>query len=67
MRPVFTFMDFESLNPTDLGLCPCGGKIYADTDQCAVIHEIPYCKPFRDLEPDKFLAYVRRSRGIADN
>lgn len=49
-----------------LGRCPCGKKIWADTQSYAVMHEIPYCQAFLKLEPDKFLTYVRRSRGIPD-
>ena len=56
----------ESINAEDLGLCPCGGKIYADTVRCAVAHEDPVCAKFMELEPDEFLRYVRRSRGIPD-
>jgi hypothetical protein len=51
----------------DLGLCTCGGRIWADLETCAVMHSVPYCAAFRDLEPDKFLTYVRRSRGIPDS
>jgi hypothetical protein len=53
------------LNPKDLGLCPCGKRIYVDVQHYAVIHDEPACKKFMELEPDKFLTYVRRSRGIA--
>lgn len=56
----------ETLNVEELGLCPCGGKIYADVGRCAVAHDDPVCKPFLELEPDEFLRYVRRSRGIPD-
>jgi hypothetical protein len=49
-------MNFEKLN-----------RIYADVEQCAVVHEIPWCKQFMELEPDEFLTYVRRSRGIPDS
>jgi len=49
-----------------LGRCVCGKEIFADVRVCAVAHELPYCKAFEDLEPDEFLRYVRRSRGIAD-
>jgi hypothetical protein len=59
-------MDIENVNGTNLGLCVCGRRIYADVQQGAVIHDVPVCKMFLELEPDKFLTYVRRSRGIAD-
>ena len=49
-----------------LGACPCGKAIFAIVEVCAVVHEVPYCKKFLELEPDEFLAYVRRSRGIPD-
>jgi hypothetical protein len=49
-----------------LGLCPCGCKIYASVSQGAVIHQVPFCKKFEELEPDDFITYVRRSRGIPD-
>jgi len=55
----------EDINAEDLGLCPCGQPIAVDVKHFAVIHNEPTCKAFRDLEPDKFLTYVRRSRGIA--
>ncbi len=54
-----------NLEPKSLGLCPCGRKIYADVEKVAVMHEEPACEKFLELEPDKFLTYVRRSRGIA--
>lgn len=52
----------------DLGLCACGQRIYSCIIEGipAVMHELPYCRKFADLEPDKFLTYVRRSRGIPD-
>lgn len=54
------------LNPVPLGQCVCGATIFADTEQGAVIHGMPYCKAFEQLEPDEFLSYVRRSRGLPD-
>ena len=56
----------EKLTTQDLGLCPCGRRIYADSKIGAVVHELPYCVQFRDLDPLEFLSYVRRSRGISD-
>ena len=50
----------------NLGLCACGAKILADEKECAVAHELPYCKAFKELEPDEFLTYVRRWRGLPD-
>lgn len=55
------------IQATDLGLCACGGKIAASMNPVAVVHSIPYCKAFEMLEPDEFLTYVRRSRGIPDS
>jgi hypothetical protein len=49
-----------------LGLCVCGRPIYVDIKSCAVLHVLPYCYKFLELEPDEFLTYVRRSRGIPD-
>jgi hypothetical protein len=56
------------LDTEDLGLCPCGRRIYVPTNrnQYAVIHEMPMCVPFQELEPDEFLRYVRIARGIPD-
>lgn len=48
----------------NLGLCPCGGKIYVSIDPPCVAHEPPTCEKFDDLEPDDFLTYVRKTRGI---
>ncbi len=56
----------QNLNVEDLGLCACGRRIYADAEQCAVVHELPYCEKFLRLEPLEFLRYVRRSRGLPD-
>ena len=50
----------------DLGLCACGQRIYSSEDPIAVMHELPYCQKFKELEPVEFLTYVRRSRGIPD-
>jgi hypothetical protein len=51
----------------DLGLCPCGKQIGANGRGGAIIHGIPPCKPFLELEPIQFLVYVRKARGISDN
>jgi hypothetical protein len=58
----------------DLGLCVCGKRIYEAVvhhawreDVPAVIHEMPYCQKFLDLELVEYLRYVRRSRGITEN
>lgn len=56
--------NFDAVNFEDLGLCPCGMRIGANAQTCAVIHELPPCQAFTDLEADDFLAYVRKSRGI---
>jgi len=53
-------------NVEDLGLCVCGRRIYASRSPVAALHDEPACKAFLELEPDKFLTYVRRSRGIPD-
>lgn len=53
-----------NLNGTPLGLCGCGRHIYADVQKMAVIHELPFCKEFKDLDPKEFLAHVRKARGL---
>jgi len=55
-----------NLKAEDLGLCVCGRRIFADANKGAVMHELPYCKAFQELEALEFLTYVRRSRGIPD-
>ncbi len=59
-------MKISNLNAEDLGLCVCGRRIYADTTCGAVLHEVPYCKAFEQLDPLDFFTYVRQSRGIPD-
>jgi hypothetical protein len=49
-----------------LGLCVCGRAIYAVVNVGAVLHDLLPCPKFIELEPDEFLTYVRRSRGIPD-
>jgi len=56
----------KNIEVEDLGLCPCGQRIYANVKRGAVAHDLPDCVMFRELEPNEFLAYVRRSRGIPD-
>lgn len=51
---------------TDVGICACGQPIAVSTKDFAVIHKLPQCEQFKQLEPDEFLAYVRRNRGITD-
>jgi hypothetical protein len=60
-------MDFKGIEAEDLGICPCGRRIYGNRKLFAVIHEAPICDQFRKLEPDEFLKYVRRFRGITDS
>ena len=55
----------KKIEAEDLGLCPCGQQIGANAQTCEVVHGIPPCRPFVELNPTEFLAYVRRSRGIA--
>jgi hypothetical protein len=52
------------LDAEDLGLCPCGRRIYADLTHTGVIHEMPMCVPFQELEAEEFLRYVRLSRNV---
>ena len=57
---------FDSENWEDLGRCACGAQIHANRKDFAVMHTVPWCQAFQELEPDEFLTYVRRSRGIPD-
>ncbi len=55
--------------PNELMLrCPCGGKCDFACEEVTghklVIHSLPYCQKFEDMEPDVYLSYVRRSMGI---
>jgi hypothetical protein len=56
----------SKINYTDLGSCACGQRIFATDNPLGVMHAMPYCQKFLELEPDEFLTYVRRSRGIPD-
>jgi hypothetical protein len=49
-----------------LGHCTCGGEIWASEADCSVAHSLPYCPKFEELEPDKFLAYIREARGLPE-
>lgn len=55
------------LEAEDLGLCPCGQKIAADREAGAVIHGMPPCKAYLELDPIAFMRYVRRARGISES
>lgn len=55
-----------SIRTTPLGKCPCGGEIFATDNPVGVMHTMPYCQAFNTLEPDEYLTYVRRKRGITD-
>jgi hypothetical protein len=50
------------LDAEDLGLCPCGRRIYADVRKTGLLHEMPMCVPFEELQPEEFLRYVRIAR-----
>lgn len=54
------------LQVEDLGFCPCGQRIYASVEHGAIAHDLPQCPEFEAMDPDEFLTYVRRSRGIPD-
>ena len=56
----------KQLTCDDLGLCVCGKRIGVTREGYAVVHDAPPCQKFLELEPDEFLTYVRRSRGIPD-
>jgi hypothetical protein len=47
--------------PSIEALCPCGAKFYVFEKPAAVAHAEPACKAFADLEPDAYLAYVRKT------
>lgn len=57
----------KKLDAHGLGKCPCGAEIYYTLDPPAVLHALPYCQKFIDLDVDEFLRYVRHTRGITDN
>ena len=42
--------------------CPCGQKFVVSLDPPAVIHELPMCTRFLELEPAAFVAWVNDSR-----
>jgi hypothetical protein len=48
----------------EFGLCPCGKKIAVSARDLAVAHVEPFCSEFMLLEPDEFLTYVRKARGL---
>jgi len=54
-------------NFEDLGRCPCGKRIGASRQSFAVVHEVPQCKIFMELEPIEYMRYVRSARGISDS
>jgi hypothetical protein len=56
----------DILKTKSLGLCVCGKRIEMVVGHAAVLHDLPPCAKFIELEPDEFLTYVRRSRGIPD-
>lgn len=56
-------VDFNKLK--DLGLCPCGKKIYAG--DYFVVHEMPYCEKFKILDVVDYLTYVRIIRTGGEN
>ena len=49
---------------TPVGSCPCGGEIMVSTEPTGVGHAVPPCSKYLELEPDEFLAYVRKSREV---
>jgi hypothetical protein len=54
----------KELQGVDLGKCPfCGKGIAASyDDRGAVMHELPTCERFDDLEPVEFLRAVRERK-----
>jgi hypothetical protein len=60
-------MKTPELKAEPLGRCACGGEIHADAKVGAVVHSLPVCQKFLELDALEFLRYVRRSRGIAFN
>jgi hypothetical protein len=58
----------DEIRPDLGGVCPCGKKFFVDSQNYVVIHELPMCDKFRDLELEKYLRYVRRATtAITDN
>jgi hypothetical protein len=66
MTTTIRYSPHSQMPMESLGKCVCGGEIYANVAVCAVAHSHPACAKFLELEPDEFLVYVRRARGIPD-
>lgn len=49
-----------------IGICPCGKNIFASRDEPCIAHDAPLCEAFDKMDPDEFVTYVRRSRGLPD-
>lgn len=48
--------------------CPCGKTFLVDSTNFAIIHEMPPCAKFIELELDQYLKYVRQATtSITDN
>lgn len=43
--------------------CLCGSQIYAD-DNYGLLHELPVCEPFARMEPDEFVTWLRKQKGL---
>jgi hypothetical protein len=54
---------------TSLGACACGVEIYlseVNGGPPSVLHHIPVCEPYKELDVISFLAHVRRSCGLPE-
>lgn len=47
-----------------LGTCPCGKNIFVSVDDRCVAHDAPLCEAFSKMDPEEFITYVRKSRGL---
>ena len=55
--------DSDLMVGEDLGTCPfCGGNIAKSSDPPSVMHSLPMCEKYVQLEGDDFLAEVAEAR-----
>ncbi len=49
----------EKHTPTVAGTCTCGGTWSADAEQHTIVHSMPTCDDFMDLESSEYLKKMR--------